>query len=61
VVKELMQEKAEPGALAQEALSLLNSPDKMAAMRKEFLGLRSMLGTPGAAGRAAEKILNHLK
>ena len=61
VVKELMQEKAEPGALAQEALSLLNSPDKMAAMRGEFLGLRSLLGTPGAAERAAEKILNHLK
>ena len=61
VVKELMQEKAEPGALAQEALSLLNNPPKMAAMRKEFLGLRSMLGSPGAAERAAEKILNHLK
>jgi len=61
VVKELMQEKANPGALAQEALSLLNTPPKMAAMRKEFLGLRSMLGNPGAARRAAEKILNHLK
>jgi len=61
VVKELMQEKAEPGALAQEAFSLLNNPPKMAAMRKEFLGLRSMLGNPGAAERAAEKILNHLK
>jgi len=61
VVKELMQEKANPGALAQEALSLLNNPPKMAAMRKEFLGLRSMLGSPGAAERAAEKILNHLK
>ena len=61
VVKELMQEKANPAALAQEALSLLNNPPKMAAMRREFLGLRSMLGNPGAAERAAEKILNHLK
>lgn len=60
-VKELMQEKVNPDALAQEALSLLNNPARMAAMRKEFLGLRSMLGSPGAAGRAAEKILNHLK
>ena len=61
VVKELMQEKVNPDALAQEALSLLNNPPRMAAMRKEFLGLRSMLGNPGAAGRAAEKILGHLK
>jgi lipid-A-disaccharide synthase len=61
VVKELMQEKANPDALAQEALSLLNNPAKMAAMRKEFLGLRGLLGSPGAADRAAEKILNHLK
>ena len=61
VVKELMQEKVNPDYLAQEALSLLNNPPRMAAMRKEFLGLRSMLGNPGAAERAAEKILNHLK
>jgi lipid-A-disaccharide synthase len=61
VVKELMQERVNPDALAKEALSLLNNPPKMAAMRKEFLGLRSMLGNPGAAMRAAEKILNHLK
>jgi len=61
VVKELIQEKANPDALAQEALALLNNPPKMAAMRAEFLGLRSMLGNPGAAERAAEKILNHLK
>jgi len=61
VVKELMQEKANPAALAQEALALLNNPPKMAAMRKEFLALRGMLGNPGAAERAAEKILGHLK
>ena len=61
VVKELMQEKVNPDALTQEALSLLNNPPRMAAMRKEFLGLRGMLGNPGAAQRAAEKILSHLK
>ncbi|MFA6435219.1 MAG: lipid-A-disaccharide synthase [Elusimicrobiales bacterium] len=61
LVKELMQEKVNPDALAQETLALLNNPPRMAAMRKEFLGLRNMLGNPGAAQRAAEKILNHLK
>jgi lipid-A-disaccharide synthase len=61
VVKELIQEKVNPDALAQEALSLLNNPPKMAAMRGEFLGLRSLLGNPGASGRAADIILGHLK
>jgi lipid-A-disaccharide synthase len=60
-VKELLQEKANPDALAQEALSLLNNPPRMAAMRGELLGLRGMLGSPGAAQRAADKIINHLK
>ncbi len=60
-VKELIQEKANPDKLAQEALSILNSPPKAAAMRAELLTLRAMLGHPGAAVRAAEKILGHLK
>lgn len=60
-VKELIQEKANPDKLAQEALSILNSPPKAAAMRAEMLTLRAMLGNPGAAVRAAEKILGHLK
>ncbi|MBU2572995.1 MAG: lipid-A-disaccharide synthase [Elusimicrobia bacterium] len=60
-VKELIQEKANSDKLAQEALSILNSPPKAAAMRAELLTLRTMLGNPGAAERAAEKILGHLK
>ena len=60
-VKELIQDKANPAALAQEALSLLNNPPKMAAMRREFLALRGLLGNPGASDRAAGIILGHLR
>ncbi|MBI4802305.1 MAG: lipid-A-disaccharide synthase [Elusimicrobia bacterium] len=60
-VKELIQEKANSDKLAQAALAILNSPPKAAAMRDELLTLRAMLGNPGAAARAAEKILAHLK
>lgn len=60
-VKELVQDRAESDTLAQEALALLNNPPKMLDMRKEFAGLRNMLGNPGAAARTAEKILVHLK
>ncbi|MCX5785563.1 MAG: lipid-A-disaccharide synthase [Elusimicrobia bacterium] len=59
-VKELIQEKATVEFLAREAFALFNNPPKMAAMRAEFSALRAMLGTPGAATRAAEKILSYL-
>jgi lipid-A-disaccharide synthase len=59
-VKELIQEKATVDNLAQEAFSLINNPPRMQAARKELIGLRDMLGSHGAAERAAEKILPHL-
>lgn len=59
-VKELIQEKATVGNLAQEAFSFINNPPRMQAARKELLGLRQMLGSHGAAERAAQKILTYL-
>ena len=59
-VKELIQEKATVDNLAQEAFSFINNPPRIQAARKELIGLRGMLGTHGAAERAAEKILPHL-
>jgi lipid-A-disaccharide synthase len=56
-VKELIQEKATVGNLAQEAFSFINNPPRMQAARKELLGLRQMLGSHGAAERAAQRIL----
>jgi lipid-A-disaccharide synthase len=59
-VKELIQEKATVENLAQEAFALMNDPARMRAARKELTGLRGMLGSHGAAERAAQKILTYL-
>jgi lipid-A-disaccharide synthase len=59
-VKELIQEKATVDNLAQEAFALINNPARMRAARKELTGLRDMLGSHGAAERAAQKILTYL-
>jgi len=61
LVKELLQNKANPDLLSQEAFSILNNPLKLSAMRKEFFAIRNMLGKPGVADRISDKILNYLK
>jgi len=60
-VKELIQDDASPEQLAQDALSYLNEPEKLAAKRKEILSLRTMLGEKGAAERTAAEICRQLK
>jgi len=57
IVREYVQDAASPGAISGQIMSLLQNPDKLNAMRGELLALRSKLGTPGAANRAAEIIL----
>ncbi len=59
-VKELIQEKATVDNLAQEAFSFINNPARRLTARKELMGLRDMLGSHGAAERAAQKILTYL-
>jgi len=59
-VKELIQKKATAEYLAQEAFAYINNPPRMLAARKELTGLRDMLGSHGAAERAAQKIIAHL-
>ena len=59
-VKELIQDKATVDLLAQEAFAYINSPGRMRAARKELIGLRDMLGSHGAADRAAQKIVSYL-
>ena len=61
LVKELLQDKANPELLSQEAFSILNNPEKLNAMRKEFFAIKTMLGKPGVSGRISDKILNYLK
>ncbi len=61
LVREFLQHDAEPGAIADELLSLLNNPEKRA---EQAAGLREVitgLGEGGAAGRAAEAIVAELR
>jgi len=60
-VKELLQEKATPELLAQEALSFLNAPPRLQDKTAELLALRAMLGNPGAAERTADSIYQYLQ
>ncbi len=61
LVKELLQNKANPDLLSQEAFSILNNPTKLNAMRKEFSAIKNLLGKSGVSGRISDKILNYLK
>jgi lipid-A-disaccharide synthase len=57
VVPEFIQEKFEPQAVAQEALDLLNRPQRREHMKKRVADIVATLGGPGASKRAAEAIL----
>jgi lipid-A-disaccharide synthase len=59
IVPELIQEQATPEQLAAALSTLLDNPEKMAAMRAEFAPLRAALrrDTPSAIGNALEPFL----
>jgi lipid-A-disaccharide synthase len=57
VVPELIQDACTPGRIAQEAIDLLTSPERHAAMREALRGVRRQLGSSGASGRAAAAVL----
>jgi lipid-A-disaccharide synthase len=61
VVPELLQEKVNPQSLAAAARGLLDDPARRLRMREELAELRSHLGEPGAARRAAERVAGHLR
>jgi len=53
IVPELIQKDAGAEAIAREAEAILSDTRRRDAMRKDLAGIRSLLGSPGAADRAA--------
>ena len=61
LVKELIQHEANAKDLADETIRLFENPPLLAHMHKQLVQLRSGLGTPGVAERAAREILTDLQ
>lgn len=57
IVPEFIQHKATARALADEAVRLFGDEERLTAMRAELSTIREKLGTPGASGRVAAKIV----
>jgi len=57
IVPELIQDACTPGAVADEAVSMLTDPARAARIRTGLARVRERLGAPGASRRAAEAIL----
>jgi lipid-A-disaccharide synthase len=57
LVPELIQDQATPENMAAEARSLLQDASRLGSLREDLLFLRSKLGGPGFAQKAAEEIL----
>lgn len=63
IVPELIQHTFTPEKLANEALSLLSSPEKRETMRQEFRRIKKLLGEEKAPARAAlelKKLIENL-
>lgn len=52
IVPELIQHQASPQAIAEEAVRILNDPSCALSQRDGLATVRSLLGPPGAVGRA---------
>lgn len=60
IVPELLQGEATGPRMAEEVLRLLQSPADRARMVSRLAAVRARLGTPGAVGRAADRIVERL-
>jgi len=57
LVPELIQDRATPSCIANEAMRMLNDAEGMAQVRSKMAGVRPLLGEPGASRRAAAIIM----
>ncbi len=61
VVPEFIQFEAKASKVAEEALSLLNCPDKSEKMREELQKVRHAIGEKGASVRAAKEVASFIR
>ncbi len=57
IVPEFVQFDATPEKIADEAIGLISSPEKINEIKAKLRAVREKLGSPGASNRAAESIL----
>jgi lipid-A-disaccharide synthase len=60
IIPEFIQYQAIPKKIAQETIQILNNPQELEEMRKNLTQIKSQLGEPGAAERAARLIIDFL-
>jgi len=60
IIPELLQWAASPENISEKACTVLENAQKMERMRRELMGIREMLGGPGAADRLADIALKML-
>lgn len=60
IVPEFIQDMATPANIADEVLRILGDSGKIESMRKELIGVRNLLGGPGASGRVADIAISML-
>lgn len=61
IVREFLQENAQPKAIADHVYTLLTEPTARAALQADLATAAAQLGSPGAAGRAADAIAAALR
>lgn len=59
IVPELLQDQATPDAICNEAMELLNNPQRRQKMLEDYQEMKQALGEEGVCDRAALEILNN--
>jgi len=60
IIPEFIQSRASHKKIADEAVKIINDPRELERMKNDLGGMKSLLGEPGAASRAARIILNFI-